>query len=83
MTASKQRTVCPVKAWLGNSCGNIAGKHSQFKTTRAGNMMARKQILVYGNKRIVFTSGLQDSFPSRTHILLPKHMIPSLATTLY
>lgn len=23
MTASKQTTVCPAKAWLGNSCGNI------------------------------------------------------------
>ena len=41
--------------------------------------MLRKQILLLRNKKI-FLSGVKNIFVSRTQILLPKHLFPSLAT---
>ena len=41
--------------------------------------MLRKQILLLGNKKI-FLPQVKNIFASRTQILLPKHMFPSLAT---
>ena len=41
--------------------------------------MLRKQILQLGNKKC-FCHGVQNIFASRTQILRPKHMLPSLAT---
>ena len=41
--------------------------------------MLRKQILLLGNKKC-FCHGVKNIFASRTQILRPKHMFPSLAT---
>ena len=41
--------------------------------------MLRKQILLLGNKKC-FCHGVKNTFASRTQILRPKHMFPSLAT---
>ena len=41
--------------------------------------MLRKQILLLGNKKC-FCHGVKNLFASRTQILRPKHMFPSLAT---
>ena len=41
--------------------------------------MLRKQILLLGNKKC-FYHGVKNVFASRTQILRPKHMFPSLAT---
>ena len=41
--------------------------------------MLRKQILLLGNKKL-FLPGVKNIFASRTQILRPKHMFPSLAT---
>ena len=41
--------------------------------------MLRKQILLLGNKKM-FLPRVKNIFASRTQILLPKHMFPSLAT---
>ena len=41
--------------------------------------MLRKQILLLGKQK-VFLPGVKNIFASRTQILRPKHMFPSLAT---
>ena len=41
--------------------------------------MLRKQILLLGKQKM-FLPGVKNSFASRTQILSPKHIIPSLAT---
>ena len=41
--------------------------------------MLRKQILLLGNKKM-FLPQVKNIFATRTQILLPKHMSPSLAT---
>ena len=41
--------------------------------------MSRKQILLLENKKM-FLPGVKNIFASRTQILRPKHMFPSLAT---
>ena len=41
--------------------------------------MLRKQIFLLGNKKM-FLPQVKNIFASRTQILLPKHMFPSLAT---
>ena len=41
--------------------------------------MLRKQILLLGNKKC-FCHGVKNIFASRTQMLRPKHMFPSLAT---
>ena len=41
--------------------------------------MLRKQILLLGNKKC-FCPGVKNIFASRTQMLRPKHMFPSLAT---
>ena len=41
--------------------------------------MLRKQILLLGKQKMFFP-GVKNIFASRTQILRPKHMFPSLAT---
>ena len=44
-----------------------------------GKHVLRKQVLLLGKQKM-FLSGVKNIFASRTQILRPKHMFPSLAT---
>ena len=58
--------------------GNIVADTNVSQFSRAGNML-RKQILLLGNKKI-FLLQVKNIFASRTQMLRPQHMFPSLAT---
>ena len=69
--------ICQVlKAWL--KLGNIVADANVSQFSRAGNVL-RRQILLLGKQKL-FLPRVKNFFASRTQVLRPKHMFPSLAT---
>ena len=66
-------------AKLGNIVAETLLRMQMFSSLAARETCVRRQILLLGKQKM-FLPGVKNNIASRTQILRPKHMFPSLAT---
>ena len=65
---------------MGFRLGNIVADANVSQFSREGNVCCGNKINFTARKQKMFLTRVENIFASRTQILSPKHMFPSLAT---